>query len=113
VEILIAEFGAAVTLAVIVVAMVAAYLGYSVIQGVRVYFRLRGIRLVTCPETFRTELVEVNARSIGLRAILDKPCLRLSKCSRWPMRDGCGQECLSQIEAHPSVLRISAAWRST
>jgi hypothetical protein len=36
---------------------------------------------------------------------LSQPHLRLSECSRWPERQGCGQECLSQIE----VLR-KIAW---
>jgi hypothetical protein len=83
-------------------------LGYRVIHGIRVYFRFWGTSLVTCPETHKTAVVEVAARSMGMQAILDEPCLRLSECSRWPMRGGCGQECLRQIEVRPSELRISA-----
>jgi hypothetical protein len=29
------------------------------------------------------------------------PDLRLESCSRWPERQGCGQECLRQIESAP------------
>ncbi len=57
-------------------------------------------------------MVEVAARSMGMQAILDKPCLRLSECSRWPMRGDCGQDCLRQIEACPSELRFSAVFNS-
>jgi hypothetical protein len=110
---LIAMFKAPVTLPVVVLAIVAAYLGHRVIHGIRVYFRFRGTRLVTCPETHKPAVVEVAARSVGMQAILDEPCLLLSQCSRWPMRKDCGQDCLRQIEARPSELRISAAWRAS
>ena len=101
-------FDASVMIVIVVLAILAAYLGHRVIHGVRVYYRFRGTRLVTCPETHQAAMVEVAARSMGMQAILDKPCLRLSECSRWPMREGCGQDCLRQIEARPSELRISA-----
>jgi hypothetical protein len=112
-EILIAMFDAGVMLAIVVLAMVVAYLGHRVIQGIRVYFRFRGTRLVTCPETQQAAVVEVAARSMGMQAILGEPCLRLSECSRWPMRGGCGQDCLRQIEARPWEMRISSAWRAS
>ncbi len=110
---LIAMFKAPVTLALFVIAIVAAYLGYRVVHGIRVYFMFRGTRLVTCPETQEAAVVELAARSIGMQAILDEPCLRLSECTRWPMRRDCGQNCLAQIEAHPSEMRMSAAWRAS
>jgi hypothetical protein len=61
--ILIAMFNALVPLAVVVFAMVAAYLGHRVIHGIRVYFKFRGTRLVTCPETHKAAVVELAARS--------------------------------------------------
>ena len=100
-------------LAIVVLAVVKAYLGIRVIHGIRFYFRFRGTRLVTCPETNQDAVVEVPARSMGMQAILGEPCLRLSECSRWPMRGGCGQDCLRQIEGRPSELRISSAWRAS
>ena len=111
--ILMAMSHALVTLAVVVFAIVAAYLGHRVIHGIRVYFKFRGTRLVTCPETHEAAMVELAARSMGMQAILDEPCLRLSECSRWPMRRDCGQNCLAQIEARPSEIRMSAAWRAS
>jgi len=110
---MIAMFNALITLGIVVFAVVAAYLGYRVIHGIRVYFTFRGTRLVTCPETHEAAVVEVAARSMGRQAILDEPCLRLRECSRWPMRRGCGQNCLTQIEARPSEIRMSAAWRAS
>jgi hypothetical protein len=108
----IAMFSAPIALAVVVFAMLAAYVGHRVIHGIRIYLKFRGTRLVTCPETHEAAVVELAARSMGMQAILDEPCLRLSECSRWPMRRDCGQNCLAQIEAHPSEMRMSAAWRA-
>jgi hypothetical protein len=98
--------------AVVVLGLEVPYWGYRLMQGIRVYFKFRGTKLVTCPETHKHALVQVAARSMGIQAILSEPCLRLSECSRWPMRQGCGQDCLKQIEDRPSELRISAAWRA-
>jgi hypothetical protein len=109
--VLIAMLGRAVAL--VVLGILAAYLVNRMIHGIRVYFRFRGTRLVTCSETHQDAVVEVAARSMGMQAILDEPCLRISKCSRWPMRVGCGQDCLTQIEAHAMELRISSAWRDS
>ena len=109
-EVLIAMFDAGVTIAILVLAVVAAYMGYRVVRGIRVYFRFRGTGLVICPETQKTAVVKLHARSMSLQAILDEPRLRLSECSRWPMRGGgCAQDCLKQIEVRPSELRLSTA----
>ena len=83
---------------IVVLAILAAYLGHRVIHGVRVYYRFRGTRLVTCPETHQAAMVEVAARSMGMQAILDEPCLRVIECSRWPMHRECGQDCLREWE---------------
>src|ERR1700686_3482948 len=106
-EIVTAMFNAAVTLAIVLLAMAVAYLGHRVIRGIRVYFRFRGTRLVTCPETHQAALVELAAKPMGMQAILDEPRLRLGECSRWPMRGGgCAQDCLRKIEARESELRF-------
>jgi hypothetical protein len=77
------------------------------------YFKLRGKMLVTCPETKIPAAVDVDAKGAAERSILTEPHLRLSECSRWPERQGCGQECLSQIEAAPEeclVRTFVARW---
>ena len=106
-------FDLGVALTVVVSAMVVAYLGYRVIMVFVFTSGIAGAGLVTCPETLQAAVVEVAAGSMAMQAILDEPCLHLSECSRWPLREGCGQDCLSQIETHPSELRISAAWRAS
>jgi hypothetical protein len=98
---------------VAVVLLGAMLLAYRVVHGLRNYFRFRGTRLLTCPETHTAAAVQVAAGSMGLQSILGEPRLRLSKCSRGPMRGGgCAQDCLSQIESHSSELGISQAWKT-
>jgi hypothetical protein len=82
----------------------AAVLGYLVflgIGGLRAYFKLRGKRLVTCPENQQTAAVEIDAKQAAHEALFHAPQIRLSECSRWPERKDCGQECLSQIARAP------------
>lgn len=64
--------------------------------------RYHGTSVITCPETSQPAAVEVNAVRAALTLLVGgAPDLRLSDCSRWPERRGCGQECLRQIEAAP------------
>jgi hypothetical protein len=77
------------------------------------WFRYRGDRLITCPENLRPAGVRVDARHAAASGLLHPAELRLSTCSRWPERAGCGQECLSQIEASPEgclVRHILSQW---
>lgn len=67
----------------------------------RSYWRYRGARVVTCPETKLTVAVEVSAAKAAVSSVLADPQLRLSSCSRWPERQDCGQECVAQIEVAP------------
>jgi hypothetical protein len=73
------------------------------------WYRLRGARVVTCPETDAPAGVAVDA----VHAAIHGGKLRLESCSRWPERQGCGQECLRQMEASPEsclVRHILAEW---
>ncbi len=94
-------------------ALVVLYVGLRLVEAVRVYLRYRGQRVVTCPETRRPAGVRVAARQAAERFFVGKPQIRLGECSRWPEREGCGQDCLSQIEADPEkclVWNIVNAW---
>jgi hypothetical protein len=70
--------------------------------GARTYFRYRGTRVVTCPETGMPAAVRVDGGRAAGSASIGELEVRLSACSRWPERNGCGQACLSQIEAAPA-----------
>jgi hypothetical protein len=79
----------------------------------RVYWKFKGTRVVTCPETRQAVAVEVDAGRAALTAARGNLSLRLQDCSRWPARRDCGQECLKQIESAPMdcLLRtILAKW---
>jgi hypothetical protein len=84
-----------------VLAGVALLSGIGAIRMMRICFRYYGSMVVTCPETRRAAGVRVNARHAALTPPGRGTALRLSTCSRWPERAGCGQECLSQIAASP------------
>jgi len=97
---------------VVVVLAVGSFV-FRAIPGVRAYFGFRGKRLITCPETHQTETVEVAAGEAAVGAFLTEPTLRLKECSRWPIRQDCGQECLKQIEVDPEnclVWNIVSKW---
>jgi hypothetical protein len=86
---------------------------FRAIPGVRAYFDYRGKRLVTCPETHKPAAVDVAAGEAAVGAFVSEPTLRLKECSRWPEREGCGQDCLQQIEADPEnclVWKIVSKW---
>jgi len=104
-----------VTVAIIVAVLVlaAGLFILRAIPGVRAYFTFRGKRLVTCPETHKTEAVNVAAAEAAVGAFFVEPTVRLKECSRWPERQDCGQDCLQQIEADPEnclVWNIVAKW---
>lgn len=101
------------TITIAVLFLAVALFVFRVVPGVRAYFRFRGQRLITCPESHTSEAVTVAAKEAGLGAFLNEPTLHLDKCSRWPEREACGQECLQQIEADPQnclVWNIVAKW---
>jgi hypothetical protein len=76
-----------------------------------VYRRNRGKRIITCPESKVHEEVEVDSRHAFVTALRGREELRLKSCSRWPEREGCGQECLAEIAPAPdSVMRLVRKW---
>jgi len=77
------------------------------------WIKYRGDRLITCPENQHPAGVRVAAGHAAATALGRRPELRLSSCSRWPEKAGCGQECLKQIEASPEdclVRNILTQW---
>ena len=81
--------------------------------AVRAYLRYRGTRVVTCPETHKPVAVRVDKGHAAVTHALGEEELRLETCTRWPERQHCGQECLSQIEESPEgclVRNILLRW---
>ena len=74
---------------------------FSLALSIRTYLRYRGQRLITCPETKDPAAVHVDVAKAASKAFLGKEQVQLDQCSRWPERQNCGQECLSQVYADP------------
>ena len=69
--------------------------------------RYRGSRIVTCPETKKPAIVEVDWLHASLTSTVGLPDIRLEECSRWPMREQCGQECLMDLDVAPEGCLVS------
>ena len=77
------------------------------------WWKYRGQRVITCPETERPAGVVVDAARAAVSGFGKAPVLRLSECTRWPEKAGCGQECLSEVRdsgADCLVRNIIAKW---
>ena len=74
---------------------------------VRSSSRYRGSRIVTCPETKKPAIVEINALHASLTSTVGPPDIRLEECSRWPLKEECGQECLMDLDVAPERCLVS------
>ena len=92
---------------VIVIAVVAAALWFGIRWLVRSSSRYRGARIVTCPETKRPAIVEVDSLHASLTSAVGRPDLRLQDCTRWPIKERCGQECLMELDVAPESCLVS------
>jgi len=101
------------TVTIAVLLLAATLFAVRAVPGVRSFFKFRGKRLVTCPETHKAAAVDVAAGEAAVGAFLNEPTLRLVECSRWPERQNCGQECLQQVEVDPEnclVWNLVSRW---
>ena len=79
----------------------------------RAYFRFRGPRIVTCPETMRPAVVEVNAKRAARTAPFGEPVVEVKSCSEWPDRGDCDRACGDGIAAAPAdskIRKVVANW---
>lgn len=80
------------------------FIGYRLIRSSAKY---RGSRIVTCPETKEPVVVEIDSLHASLTEIVGAPDIRLENCSRWPMNEECGQECLMHLDVAPEQCMVS------
>jgi hypothetical protein len=95
------------------IGFVSSILVIGAVRWVVLWRRYRGARAITCPANLRPAGVQVDAHHATLTGLAGAAQLRLSSCSRWPENAGCGQECLSEIQAAPDgclVRNILAGW---
>ena len=81
--------------------VVAVLLVYLVI-ALRTWSRVRGTRVVVCPETQQPVAVKVDVGHAVASALWEKADVKLTSCSRWPERQDCDQPCVRQIETTPA-----------
>ena len=80
---------------------------YVMLPAIEAYFKFRGKRLITCPETRTPVAVDVDVKHAAYSAVrARRPDLRLSSCSRWPERQDCDQDCVLQVRMAPAEGRI-------
>jgi hypothetical protein len=91
----------------IVITSLAAALLFGIRWLVRSSSKYRGSRIVTCPETKSPTFVEVDALHASLTSIVGPPDIRLRDCSRWPINEQCGQECLTDLDVAPDRCLVS------
>ena len=91
----------------IVITLIASASYFGVKWLVRAYSRYRGTKIVTCPETGRPAIVEVDALHASLTSTVGPPDIRLENCWRWPLHEQCGQECLANLDVAPGECLVS------
>jgi hypothetical protein len=91
----------------IAIVAIAAALWYGFRWVVGSFSRYRGSRIVTCPETNKPAIVEVDSLHASLTSTVGLPDIRLEQCSRWPIKEQCGQECLMDLDVAPDRCLVS------
>lgn len=87
------------------------YLAAAMLVVVAIYFGIRyfvrtserfgGEQVIICPETGKQAMVEIDVRHAALTNLTGQTDLRLEHCSRWPIKQDCGQDCLLQLDVAP------------
>ncbi len=93
--------------------VIAAPLLFHSLQAVIRTWKYHGQMLVTCPENQKHAAVRVATFRAALTEFFNIGRTQLSRCSRWPERRDCDQNCLCQIERHPEdhrVWNIASQW---
>ncbi|HEX6047565.1 MAG TPA: hypothetical protein VFZ22_23955 [Pyrinomonadaceae bacterium] len=91
----------------IVIAVVGVALWFGIRWFVRSRSKYGGTKVVTCPETKEPAIVEVDSLYTSLTSATRFPDIRLEHCSRWPMKEECGQECLMDLDVAPENCLVS------
>jgi hypothetical protein len=91
----------------IVIGILTAALWFGFRWLVRSSSKYRGTKLVTCPETKRPAIVEIDALHASLTSTLSPPDIRLKNCWHWPLKGECGQQCLMDLDVAPERCLVS------
>ncbi len=64
--------------------------------GREIYNHYRGTRAVSCPKIHRQVAVSFDALHAAITGFFKKPDLRVAKCTLWPKKVYCAQECIPE-----------------
>lgn len=101
---------------VTVAALIAVAIYFGIRYFVRTSQRFGGERIIICPETGKQAMVELDTRHAALTNLIGQTDLRLEYCSRWPIKQDCGQDCLLQFDVAPDeclVRSVLEKWYRT
>ena len=99
--------------AAVLIALVLVLAGFAAWRIGRIWLKWHGQRAITCPDSHEPAGVSLDVRHAAATALKGDPELRLARCSRWPEKADCGQDCLFQIERTPAdclVRNILVHW---
>jgi hypothetical protein len=92
----------------VIAAIVALGIGYVVVPvAMAAYRRYRGVRRVECPATGTPAEIELDAVTAAVTATTGEPLVTVARCSHWPDRKGCGQECLAHLDEAEERIRAA------
>ena len=92
----------------IISAIVALAVGYVLVPvAMSAYRRYRGVRTVECPATGTPAEIELDALTAAITATTGEPLVGVARCSHWPDRQNCGQECLARLETSEGRVRAA------
>jgi hypothetical protein len=75
---------------------------------IRGYLRVRGVRVVECPENGKTVKVRLDAVHAAMSSLSDGPDLRVTSCERWPEHKNCKQACVDESATLPRPAAAAA-----
>ena len=83
----------------LLVASIAAWAAWDMLRALRIARRLRGDRIVTCPETGRAAAVAIDVGHAVTTGLTEHaPTVRLRTCSRWAERGRCDEPCIAEAQ---------------
>jgi hypothetical protein len=85
--------------ALVIVGALMAWGAWYLIRAFLIWRRLRGDRIVTCPETGKPAAVHLD---VALAIVSDNEMAALESCSRWSVRGECDQPCAKAAQAPES-----------
>jgi hypothetical protein len=95
-------------LLLVLTASVITWVVWDLMRALRVR-RLRGLRVITCPETGCAAAVRIDVpHAVVTSLVADQPDIRLVACSRWATRGPCEQPCVPEAQSDDSAVAAVA-----